>query len=66
MTIIYCPELFPQRPSFVVRKYGKKIAERRNIDSRLIANELGISERLVISIQRKLGLRPCYNRNGDD
>lgn len=41
------------------RKYGARITELQGISAAAIADELGLQERTVVMLQRKLGLRGC-------
>jgi hypothetical protein len=54
---VIAPELFPERPHWLVQKYGPAIRERHGIDPVLIANDLGLSTQTVLMVQRKLRLR---------
>lgn len=47
------------RGGWMTKRWGAAIRERHGISAALIADELGLQERTVIMIQRKLGLRPC-------
>lgn len=41
------------------RKYESRLRELHGISAASIADELGLQERTVIMLQRKLGLRAC-------
>lgn len=56
---VTAPELFPQRSHWLVRKYGGEVRAAAGIDPAALAASLGITERTVCMIQRKLGLRAC-------
>lgn len=45
------------------RKYGARIRELDGISAASIADELGIQERTVVMIQRKMGLRACRQQS---
>lgn len=47
------------------RRWERQIRERIGIDAALIADELGLSERTVVMLQRKLGLRLCRHPTRD-
>lgn len=51
----------PETRDRAVRRYGALVRELHGVDPLLIAAELGIAERTVLRIQRKLGLRACQN-----
>lgn len=57
-------DLPPQPVDKTVRKYGPRIRELTGVHAKSIGEELGIQERTVIMIQRKLGLRPCRSPGG--
>lgn len=59
-------DLPPAPVDKVVRLYGVRIRELYGICAASIADELGLQERTVIMIQRKLGLRACRDPNGRD
>jgi len=56
---VTAPELFPERPHHLVQKYGREVRAAAGIEPASIAASLGITERTVCMIQRKLGLRAC-------
>lgn len=45
-------------------KYGRRIRELQGISAKSIADELGLQERTVTMLQRKLGLRTCRTPGG--
>lgn len=47
------------RGGWMRRKYGRRICELHGISAASIAAELGLQERTVVMLQRKLGLRGC-------
>lgn len=51
----------PPEPNggFMRRRYGQRIRELHGISAASIADELGLQERTVVMLQRKLGLRGC-------
>lgn len=51
------------RGGWLRRKYGKRIRERDGISAASIADELGLQERTVVMIQRKMGLRACRQQS---
>lgn len=57
-------DLPPQPIDKTVRRYGPRIRELTGVCPAAIAAELGIQERTVTMIQRKLGLRPCRSPGG--
>jgi len=59
-------DLPPRRHDTAFRAYASKIRERAGICAAAVADELGITERTVVKIQRRLGLRPCRNPRDDD
>lgn len=48
------------------RIYGERIVALGNLSSAIIAAELGLKERTVVMLQRKLGLRGCRQPGEDD
>jgi hypothetical protein len=66
--IIVAPDLFPLKRS---RRYTRErdafLRESKGVDSAILADALGLTERFVIIYQRKLGIRPFSipgRRNG--
>lgn len=47
------------RGGWLRRKYGARIRELHGISAAMIADELGLKERTVTMLQRKMGLRGC-------
>lgn len=54
------------RGGWLRRKYGPRIRELQGINPAMIAMELGLQERTVVMIQRKLGLRGCRGHGVED
>jgi hypothetical protein len=50
---------YPERKNWMVRKHGARVRELHGVSAKSIADELGLQERTVTMIQRKLGLRAC-------
>ena len=61
---IRCPDLYPRKKH---QMYTDRVANylRQNIgiDPAILAQDLGLSLRFIISYQRKLGLRPFTTGN---
>jgi hypothetical protein len=58
MPTIFAPELFTRKRLVDVRKHDKHILENKGICPAILADTMGVTERFVVSRQRKLGLRP--------
>jgi hypothetical protein len=58
MPSIYAPELYQPKRKVDIRKHDKRILDNKGICPALLAIDLDVTERFVISRQRKLGLRP--------
>lgn len=54
------------RGGWLRRKYERAIRERAGISAALIADELGLQERTVVMLQRKIGLRGCRQLGSDN
>ena len=57
MSTIHCPDFYEPKKKWRTKKRDEFIRENVGIDPAILANGLGLSERFVISYQRKLGLR---------
>jgi len=65
MTTLY--DIAPDpRGGWLRRKYGARVIELHGISAALIADELGLQERTVVMLQRKLGLRGCRQPGSDN
>lgn len=59
MKRVVSPEVHPKRkPKMYTREREKFLREHADVDPAMLADSLGVSERFVISYQRKLGIRP--------
>ena len=58
----HAPELYKPKHNWLVERHQKAVLAARGVDPALVADELGITERTVRMIQRKLGLRKCMNQ----
>jgi hypothetical protein len=58
MPTIHAPELYTPRRKICVKKYDTHILDNKGICPAILADTMGVTERFVISRQRKLGLRP--------
>jgi hypothetical protein len=57
MSTIHCPDFNEPKKKWRTKKRDEFIGENVGIDPAILADGLGLSERFVISYQRKLGLR---------
>ena len=58
MTDVYAPDLYPKRRrKMCTPERDKYLRDNATVDPALLANDLGITERAVISYQRRLGVR---------
>jgi hypothetical protein len=57
MSTIHCPDFYEPKKKWRTKKRDEFIRENVGIDPAILANGLGLSERFVISYQRKLGVR---------
>lgn len=54
------------RGGWMRRKHERRIRELQGISAASIAAELGLQERTVVMLQRKLGLRACRQPRADE
>ncbi len=54
---VYAYELVPRKRNLVTTRHDAYIIQHKGVDSALLALDLNVTERFVISRQRKLGLR---------
>ena len=57
MSTIHCPDFYEPKKKWRTKERDEFIRENIGIDPAILADGLGLSERFVISYQRKLGLR---------
>jgi len=58
MSTIHAPDFYEPRKKWRTKKRDEFLRENVGIDPAILADGLGVSERFVISYQRKLGVRP--------
>jgi hypothetical protein len=56
--MIYCPELYTPKRKVCVKRHDAYLRNNPGICSAILADALDVTERFVISRQRKLRLRP--------
>ena len=54
------------RGGWMRRKYEKRLRALHGISAAAIADELGLQERTVVMLQRKIGLRGCRQPGSQD
>ncbi len=59
--MVHAPELFEPKMAKRTRVRAKFLREIVGIDPAILADELGLKEITVRTMQRKLGLRKCSN-----
>ena len=57
MSTIHAPDFYGPRRKWRTKKRDEFIRENVGIDTAILADGLGVSERFIISYQRKLGVR---------
>jgi hypothetical protein len=57
MGAIHCPDFYEPKRKWRTKKRDEFIRENIGIDPAILADGLGLSERFVITYQRKLGIR---------
>jgi hypothetical protein len=57
MSTIHAPDFYEPRKNWRTKKRDEFLRENVGIDPAILADGLGVSERFVISYQRKLGIR---------
>jgi hypothetical protein len=63
MTVVRAPELFePNRPYLRNKKRNAYLRQNYGVDTAMLAADLGVTERFVRLLQRKLGLRRRTNQ----
>ena len=61
MTLVYAPELYPQRRNYRSPANEAYLRENVGIDPAILAAALGIPTHFVVAYQRQLGLRKILN-----
>lgn len=63
---IYCPDLYPlKRPKYMTPERDKFLREYKDVSVAALAEQLKLSERIVIGYLQKLGLRK-FSKGGED
>jgi hypothetical protein len=64
MTGVYAPELYPRkRPRMYSAERDRLLRENPGVDTAILAEQMHVTERFIISYQRKLGIRQ-FTGNG--
>jgi hypothetical protein len=58
MSTIHAPVFYEPSRKWRTKKRDEFLRENVGIDTAILADGLGVSERFIISYQRKLGVRP--------
>ncbi len=58
MSTIHAPDFDEPRRKWRTKKRDEFLRENVGVDTAILADGLGVSERFIISYQRKLGVRP--------